>query len=195
MPNWTTNQLTLRGEQTQLECFKDALDGENGVVDFNRIRPMPGELEIESGSRTNLGMACFRRTEFAYYHNIPWFKERYPGVDSPAKLRAVLGETEPATVEIGRQALANIRQYGVPTWYEWCNREWGTKWNAYEPSAEVWDETLQYSFDTAWDAPRPLVEPIVELAHSFELTVVWLADHEDGGPEQLYEDRLETRAA
>ena len=188
MPNWTTNTVTVRGDKMQLECFKDALRGDNGVVDFNRIEPMPRELEITSGSQTNFGLACFSRKRFDSYRKLPWFQEEYPGVSGPKQLRELLAVKEPQIVEMGRQAAANIRKHGVPTWYEWCNRYWGTKWNACQAEVDSSDERLEYTFDTAWDAPRPLVEPIVGLAHSFELTIVWSADHEDGGPEEIYDD-------
>ena len=188
MPNWTMNTITVRGAKVQLECFRDAMRGANGVFDFSRIKPMPAELDIECGSRTDLGMACFSRKAFDHHHAYPWFKDKYPGVDSPTKLRAVVEEKEPQTVELGRKAAANIRKYGVPTWYEWCIREWGTKWNACHAEVGGSSDLLEYTFDTAWDAPRPLVAPIVELAHSFDLTIVWSVDHEDGGPEDIYDD-------
>ena len=33
--------------------------------------------------------------------------------------------------ELGKAAWRNIRDFGAPTWYDWCISNWGTKWNAY----------------------------------------------------------------
>ena len=36
-------------------------------------------------------------------------------------------------------------------WYDWANRYWGTKWEAYDFSSEEVDEyTAEFTFNTAW---------------------------------------------
>lgn len=52
MPNYVKNVLTFDGDQDQVCRLFSAIQGENGPVDFNKLIPMPPELEIESGSRT-----------------------------------------------------------------------------------------------------------------------------------------------
>jgi hypothetical protein len=149
MPNWTGNSITLRGKKESRDAFKLKAKGENGEFDFNRIKEMPKELDIVSGSET---------------HKNP-------------------------------QAQENIRKYGYPTWYEWCRDNWGTKWNACEIEIEEYGNTLTYRFDTAWDCPRPLVGPIVELAQELGLSIIWTADHEDGGYEPIFDSEGEFREA
>ena len=50
---------------------------------------------------------------------------------------------------LGKQAYENIQQYGSPTWYEWCNKNWGTKWNAYS-CVELGKDDDTLEFFTAW---------------------------------------------
>jgi hypothetical protein len=185
MPNWTKNTLTLRGDKAKIQEFRESVTGANGAMDFNMIVPMPQSLDITDGSHTDLGLACFSQEHFDAVSSRQWFPESYPGVSTPEQLQAHLLEKKPDVVDLGRQALANIRVYGVPTWYEWCCRTWGTKWNACDIELVEQADSLTYQFDTAWDAPRGLVEPLVERAHELGLSVVWIADHEDGGFEAI----------
>lgn len=46
-------------------------------------------------------------------------------------------------------------------WYTWSVCNWGTKWNSVR--AEISEESencINYHFDTAWDAPRPIIQEI-----------------------------------
>lgn len=48
-------------------------------------------------------------------------------------------------------------------WYYWSVKNWGTKWNAIEPTLDVDNECeLKYSFRTAWDAPRGVIQEIYD---------------------------------
>jgi hypothetical protein len=52
---------------------------------------------------------------------------------------------------------ANELKYGVPTWYEWCINNWGTKWDVgsehFEPTYTEGDTSITVSFDSAWGPP------------------------------------------
>jgi hypothetical protein len=41
--------------------------------------------------------------------------------------------------------------------YEWCNKHWGTKWNAYAQK-RLGDTAIR--FDTAWTTPQPVFEAL-----------------------------------
>ena len=48
-----------------------------------------------------------------------------------------------------------------PNWYDWSIENWGTKWDA--DDVEVVDEdeeSITYSFDTAWSPPEPICEAL-----------------------------------
>ncbi|HUY78894.1 MAG TPA: hypothetical protein VMV29_19130 [Ktedonobacterales bacterium] len=165
MPNWTKNEVSIRGEQEPIDTFREAVRGKNGPLDFNSLEPMPERLAIEDGSRTEAGLA-YVRLEGAWTGQMPDAK----------------------VIALGRQALQNIEQYGFPTWYDWRGEHWGTKWNACEAHVEEYTNSVVYCFNTAWDAPRPLVSKIVDLAYSLGLLVVWDVEHEYDGSEVIVEE-------
>jgi len=79
-------------------------------------------------------------------------------------------------------------RYGKHNWYDWSMEHWGTKWNACEPHLSQ-GKRLSYDFYTAWDAPRPLIEPITALAQSLGLTMRWEC-RDEGGVEVVLHDTI-----
>ena len=71
-------------------------------------------------------------------------------------------------------------------WYDWSCDNWGTKWPAC--NAEITEKTdteIHYQFDTAWDAPRPIVDALrKKMSEDFGATVEWECVHEDGAEEE-----------
>ena len=77
-------------------------------------------------------------------------------------------------------------EYDAFTWYDWCICNWGTKWNSFHYD-ELEDETPEFVkercketpftdyviFDTAWNAPHPVIEKFVELYPDLELHHGW----------------------
>lgn len=57
------------------------------------------------------------------------------------------------------EAIGHMTESG----YEWCIRNWGTKWNACEPSLDVYDEYIVYSFNTAWSPSTPVTIALSEM--------------------------------
>lgn len=178
MSAWTTNWIALTGDAAGRREFKEAVATAHEDFDFGMLVPMPQSLDIACGSSTDLGLACWSQEHFDTLSREQWFGKQYPDVHAPEQLRQVLSANEPEAVEVGKQALANLRCYGVPTWFEWCAREWGTKWNPSDVSCVDAQHSLMYEFNTAWDAPRGIVKPLLDLAHRLGLSVVWEARRE-----------------
>jgi len=65
-------------------------------------------------------------------------------------------------------------------WYVWSIANWGTKWNAVEPLLDVDNEDrLEYSFRTAWDAPRGVIHKLWESGVLSGCTdIAWECHHE-----------------
>ena len=59
LPNYITNRLHLSGEQSRIDELLESIKGEESIIDFNRIIPMPESLNIEAGSRTNNGLKAY----------------------------------------------------------------------------------------------------------------------------------------
>ncbi len=44
--------------------------------------------------------------------------------------------------ELGKQYVENIKKYNSPQWYDWCVKNWGTKWNVEEDVDIVYDKNI-----------------------------------------------------
>lgn len=82
-----------------------------------------------------------------------------------------------ALYELGRRCISNKRHYDAMTWYEWCNKNWGTKWNSCDNCSDLKERTIIFS--TAWSCPIPIV---IALAQKFpDVDFVWSYADEDTG--------------
>ena len=165
MPNYVKNFLSFDGDPVQVDRLFSTIQGENGPMDFNKLIPMPSELEIESGSRTTVGFKKY----MAF-----WVVTGLHTEMEPAYL-AAHPEIDREEWDLGKQAFHNLRKFGYPTWYEWRIQNWGTKWNA--GNAEIAHSRL--SFLTAWNAPKPIMEKLSEMFPSVSIHHVW-ADEDIG---------------
>ena len=165
MPNYVKNILSFDGDPVQVDRLFSSIKGENGLMDFNKLIPMPSELEIESGSRTAAGFKkymAFLAVTGLHTEMEPAYLAAHPEIDREEW-------------DLGKQAYQNIQKYGCPTWYEWRIQNWGTKWNA--SGAEVLDGRL--SFLTAWNAPKQILEKLSQMFPSITIHHVW-ADEDIG---------------
>lgn len=192
MPNHVMNILTIKGSKERVrEILNEIKDEEVGYgsIDFNKIEPMPKELEIECGSATNDGLKHYKDFVFVYTAfakrtkdellNIPEEKE-----EIFLKARKDIDREE---WKLGRQAYRNELKYGAPTWYEWTNEHWGTKWNAYgydDGCGLVGDNKI--SFETAWDSPLTLMKKLSVKYPDITAEVEW-AEQCMGDGEGRYE--------
>lgn len=79
----------------------------------------------------------------------------------------------------------NIEKYGSKDWYDWANKNWGTKWDTssahivYDHSTPMLpgDRTVRIEFETAWSPPIPVYEA---LANLFPNTNIFAAYDESG---------------
>ena len=53
--------------------------------------------------------------------------------------------------------------YGFDNWYDWCNENWDTKWNACEVDMEDEGDRVTYYFMTAWCPPSGIYAKLCQL--------------------------------
>ncbi len=127
------NQLHLSGNQERIDELLQSVKGEESVLDFNRIIPMPESLNIECGSRTDRGLKAYK--DFVYVYTFAETEKKdllnIPQEKEAAFLRA-RQDIRRDEWELGRTAFQNEQKYGAPTWYQWAVAAWGTKWSAYQ---------------------------------------------------------------
>ena len=77
-------------------------------------------------------------------------------------------------------------QHGFDNWYDWSIMNWGTKWNACDVTVEQNENVLNYTFDTAWDAPREIVRALEHMKNTIlkDISIDWNCTHEDGDEEE-----------
>lgn len=189
MPNNITNQITFGSDSAALAAFQRMLHDMRmeseplGSFDFNKLLPMPKELDMESGTRTDRGLKLVRE-----YHSVLADLERQkPGL-TPAEYALALRQcqglyrekrmADPATWALGEQAYNNIQRFGSPTWYEWCNRNWGTKWNAYG-SSPLEQDSDTVEFFTAWNSVPKIITLLSKKYPEQTITYRW-ADEDIG---------------
>lgn len=139
------------------------LDEHNNICfDFNSLIPMPQELHIEAGGcQTDAINAVIAKVR---------------GLNIKPGTYAAQQMPEQELLDLGLRYITNTVRYGAPTWYEWCIRNWGTKWNAVETKIEG-DDTV--SFWTANTAPIPILEALGERYPDISIEH-WWADEDIG---------------
>jgi hypothetical protein len=180
MPNWTSNHLYIEGDQADIRAFLEAVKWEDELFDFNRIIPMPELLKhTGSGGRTIEGK------QVASWYNVkPWNPQR---PEEEEQVRLFTPEEEAELTAIGHR-----------NWYSWANANWGTKWNASRP--EIEDSSIEHgyieiTFNTAWDAPIPVLQKMVEMFPKLTFDCRWRHEDEDSYPHSLDDCQDSTVAA
>lgn len=189
MPNNITNQITFGSDAAARAAFQHMLhemqaEGQPlGSIDFNKLIPMPDDLNIESGSRTDAGLELYTKfmAESAAVAQATMFAPK-------DKCSAVVGahlekwheieQKNQETWNLGEKAFQNIKKYGCPTWYEWCNEHWGTKWNAYGYHA-LNSKADTMVFFTAWGSVPKLIAALSKRYPDQEIVYRW-ADEDLG---------------
>ena len=178
MPNHVRNSIQFgRMEDAAYNAVVAEMvlnDGDDLMqFDFNRLIPMPESLDISSGTKTNVAISLYQsvsslespEAQLGEVENVPVYANgrlkseiENAGLNAsdPDVLKKFL-ETDigKSLLALGEIAFTNIQKYGDPTWYEWCTRNWGTKWNSYDLELDAGKKTI--SFSTAWSCPHPIV--------------------------------------
>lgn len=165
MPNHVSNFVSFKDTPIELQkkIIKENFNKQN-EFDFNKIIPMPKELDIEESSDTEMGMVIVSNDlKHCSYLTIEELKNRF---EQRTK------EQQEKILSLGKQALSNIEKYGCKSWYDFACDKWGTKWNAYSSYIENvsnnnFEESLMnlrnditFSFQTAWSTPLPIFEAL-----------------------------------
>lgn len=159
MPDYTKNRIIMEGVE-DLPLY------EKGQFDFNKLIPMPESLNVDAGSTNAEDIYIYLSEMFTKdIVNDPLAKKLITNMFDENYVLTIGERCKERNLEdtilaqrycSGKQLVENYQKYGYTTRYEWCNANWGTKWNAYDTSIGVGDVT----FFTAWDAPRPIFKEL-----------------------------------
>jgi len=143
MPNWCQNEVTVTADtKGTLQNFINFVKSSDVEFSFQSIMPMPSEL---TGTCSPVQICTVEE-----YHD--WIRKHQPTYDF---------EGRPITKQM---SVRFKKQYGTDNWYDWCNNNWGTKWDTASVYVDKFaDTTIHYSFDTAWLPPVGVYSALVKL--------------------------------
>lgn len=181
MPNHVRNIIRIKGNPEQVQEILTAVQSDQdgiGSFDFNKLLPMPKSLDIECSTRTKKAIRLYQdffkesaAISLLFLH-APDSTEKQRQVDELLQKYDNLTKDDPELMEIGERCCRNIADYGCPTWYEWCNQNWGTKWNAYD-CAPYSPGSSEISFNTAWSGIPKLLTLLSQRFPMIEFEYAW----------------------
>ncbi len=68
------------------------------------------------------------------------------------------------------------KKYGAGNcWYQWCIKNWGTKWNSYHNSiSDVEPSSFTFEYQTAWSPPTPVLTKLFEMFPRLSFTIDYI---------------------
>jgi len=207
MPNHITNVLRINAYKHEgvhperidelrklVRSTKRDEDGKDYEMpfDFEMLIPMPPELMITSGSVSGDAKALYDDHEAHQILGYPWAREALISTIGALRdhLRArYLEHPEPGLPtldDFAERIRANVAKHGAEDWYRWCVEKWGTKWNAYDCTVgKTGDGEVQYTFDTAWSPPLPVLDVLAAKFPDLHFRLAW-TDEGDNVAHRVY---------
>lgn len=191
IPNHITNIITIHSVSEQrlseiLASIKMADTFQNSI-DFNKLIPMPPELNIESGSRTTKALNLYKdflsesaALSTANQANTMSEAEYNAAVLELTEKYEKFVEHDPDLFSFGKQIYDNIQKHGASDWYDWSIQNWGSKWNSYGYDDRTPDSAdNKIEFLTAWSRVEPVMKQLSERFPDAEFSYQW-ADEDVG---------------
>jgi hypothetical protein len=141
MPNHITNRLSIIGTEQQVAQVRAEIKGEeeDRFIDFNKIAPIPKELEGTVSPMRIISQEEYDIQERKIANNELTENEKSWGI-SRSLTQALVDEYR--------------AKFGHCDWYGWQTANWGTKWNAYDQYS---NDDAVIEFNTAWSTPYNLL--------------------------------------
>lgn len=179
MPNWCSNRVTISGPTKKLKALLQAAEpeGKPGTFSLEEIYPVPKPLSaVVAGSDEMYHDAVYG--DWRMVAKYPFVRGRYKEIGTREELIRAMEELNPDKDirGIARAYEHNLVEYGARTWWDWCVRNWGTKWN-FEAEAALQGNEILMGFDTAWSPP---IEAFCHLSERYPELEFFLEFFEEG---------------
>lgn len=163
MPNYCENELEVKGPKEELKRFKEfattkaTAKGDNegssdNVLDTEKFIPYPTKYkEMDEISRR------IERDRQKYLESLG-FKGNNEAIQHYREMAYKLYPDKKDGYNSGG--------------YEWCLKNWGTKWGICRPDLTGdTDKKLHYFFQTAWSPPNPIIKKMSEMFPKLTFTL------------------------
>jgi hypothetical protein len=168
MPNWCENEVKISGSTIQISKLM-SLVKDDGF--FQNVLPMPEELKGFQSPVRIITQEEFDEQEVKYQE---WLAKS----DEEKRKEHPFGFSKGMTKEISAELQ---EKFGHNNWYDWCVRNWGTKWDVIDVAKEyVYGEQYgELRFLTAWSPPEGVKMKIDEMFP--DLDISWFYKEEGEG--------------
>jgi hypothetical protein len=164
MPNWVFNNLSISGKEEDLKKFMEKAG-----------KPY---MTYHKGVRTQNEDGTWSYDADKINEQLNESPISFMNFATPEDIDAYFGASDYKPEGYDKlsmdERLAIAMKHSSDGWYDWNVRNWGTKWDACNPSLNSDDPScgsISYSFDTAWSpaegAYRAMVEQHPELEFEF----------------------------
>jgi hypothetical protein len=147
-----------------------------GSIDFQKINPMPPELDIPASSAYQDAYAAYLAQTQGDYRRLDSLLEIRKDAQTRKELIDIMLKNDPGLLSKGKQYADNMKNHGAMSWYEWCSSprpgHWGTKWNAYD-FAPYENGSGMLRFLTAWSSPEPILQKLSEMFPDAQFRIAW----------------------
>lgn len=117
-----------------------------------------GDMEI----RDKFIESCTVIDEEKEEETIKVLETQYPCPQELLETTASILNSRDDNPELWDKWVANKEKHGSKDWYDWCIRNWGTKWgDYYDELVEHNEYRTHIGFDSAWSPPR---EGLIEVS-------------------------------
>lgn len=141
MPNHCENDLRVTGDKKELSRFKEFAKDKKELLSADKFIPYPEKFKKQDEEAEK------------------WDKTREKYKESLVKK----GMNEDKARENAWKDFPSIKSGFSEGGYDWCIKNWGTKWGFYEVELREQDEELFYTFQTAWSPAEPVIKKMGEM--------------------------------
>lgn len=152
MPNWVLNKVRIHGTVAQIARVKKSLKTCNRK-EFIRLAKakLSGKEQMEEWETMEMverQLESYLASNDNSFTNWFDFKKVIPMPKHSDNFNA-------------RKDVSANDMDNPNNWYSWSIKNWGTKWNSYDAMLTIDTKTmLEYEFNTAWNAPFPVIEKL-----------------------------------